>query len=189
MKNTIDLRVQKTNSLLSKALSDVMQKKPFEKITVSDICRAAMVHRTTFYNHFTDKYDLLNYMMNDLLNVFDCFNIENKSFDEYKSYCMKVAQVVINHITENISMFKLLLIQNKDERIISNFRSVLTQKIYEKLLKFDDNGTDLPIPAPIIANMYAGGCISVITWWIENDSQISSSDLLKYFDMMIRPID
>lgn len=40
------------------AMEKLMTTKPFEKITVLEICKAAGLSRGSFYNHFLDKYDL-----------------------------------------------------------------------------------------------------------------------------------
>ena len=56
-----DLRVQRTYLLLKNALLELLAKKSFDEIKVNDICNLAMIHRTTFYSHFQDKYDLLEY--------------------------------------------------------------------------------------------------------------------------------
>lgn len=38
-----------------------LSEKPFEEITVGELCENAQYPRATFYNYFDDKYDLLNY--------------------------------------------------------------------------------------------------------------------------------
>lgn len=45
-----------------------MQDKPFEKITIKQICDRAGVIRATFYNHFEDKYAALDYIADVLLH-------------------------------------------------------------------------------------------------------------------------
>ena len=57
MKET-DLRVIKTKAL-SSSLLQLLEQQLFQTITVNQICDNALVHRTTFYKHFYDKYDLL----------------------------------------------------------------------------------------------------------------------------------
>ncbi len=37
----------------------LMTEQEFETISVKEVCDRAMVHRTTFYKHYEDKYDLL----------------------------------------------------------------------------------------------------------------------------------
>ena len=66
-----DLRVRRTHKLLWEALMAELSERTIEEITVSDICERAMVHRTTFYKHYEDKYALLEQgirqMYDDLL--------------------------------------------------------------------------------------------------------------------------
>ena len=70
MQNTIkqekkeDLRIKRTKNLLVKALFELLAEKSIDKISVLDICDRAAVHRTTFYKHYEDKYDLLTYSLN-----------------------------------------------------------------------------------------------------------------------------
>lgn len=46
----------------------LMDKKPWEKITVIEICRTAEITRGTFYQYFSDIYDLLEQLEESLLN-------------------------------------------------------------------------------------------------------------------------
>lgn len=52
----------RTKLELGEALKKLMLQKPFEKISVSDIAEACNMTRTTFYYHFKDKYDLMNWI-------------------------------------------------------------------------------------------------------------------------------
>lgn len=45
-------------AVLFETLRELGAQKPFNKLTVKDICQAASVSKRTFYNHFQDKYDL-----------------------------------------------------------------------------------------------------------------------------------
>jgi AcrR family transcriptional regulator len=54
-----DPRIRRTRQLLQGALLTLMQSKVFDEISVHDITEAATVNRATFYDHYTDKYALL----------------------------------------------------------------------------------------------------------------------------------
>lgn len=58
-----DLRIRRTHKLLIDALRSLLEEKDFEDIHVKDICELAMVHRTTFYKHFEDKYQLMSFAL------------------------------------------------------------------------------------------------------------------------------
>lgn len=54
-----DIRVSKTRKMLLNAMSQLLKARNFNQITVNDLCKDALISRTTFYAHFLDKYDLL----------------------------------------------------------------------------------------------------------------------------------
>src|ERR1700674_2349544 len=58
-----DPRMRRTRQLLQGALRTLMQSKSFDEIAVQDITEAATVNRATFYDHYTDKYALLEAMV------------------------------------------------------------------------------------------------------------------------------
>jgi AcrR family transcriptional regulator len=59
----IDPRIRRTRLALQQALGKLLQEKEFDKISVQDIAEAAAVNRATFYDHYTDKFALLECMV------------------------------------------------------------------------------------------------------------------------------
>lgn len=55
----LDLRIRKTRRAIRSGLVKACQAKPYEHVSVADICRVSMVSRTTFYDHYTGKDALL----------------------------------------------------------------------------------------------------------------------------------
>ena len=51
-----------TKQALASALKTLMAAHPFEKISVGDICSECGMSRKSFYYHFQDKYDLMNWI-------------------------------------------------------------------------------------------------------------------------------
>lgn len=51
-----------TKSALATALRALMQEMPFDKIQVTHICERCGLNRKSFYYHFKDKYDLVNWI-------------------------------------------------------------------------------------------------------------------------------
>ncbi len=58
-----DPRIRRTRHLLQGALRELMQTKTFDEVSVQDITEVATVNRATFYDHYTDKYALLDAMV------------------------------------------------------------------------------------------------------------------------------
>jgi AcrR family transcriptional regulator len=58
-----DPRIRRTRKLLQGALGTLLQTKSFDEISVQDITEAATVNRATFYDHYTDKFALIEAMI------------------------------------------------------------------------------------------------------------------------------
>lgn len=51
-----------TKRALATALKEIMKEIPFEKVNVTQICDKCSMNRKSFYYHFKDKYDLVNWI-------------------------------------------------------------------------------------------------------------------------------
>lgn len=51
-----------TKKAIALAFKEVMKEKQFDKITVQDITKKCGLNRQTFYYHFEDRYDLMNWI-------------------------------------------------------------------------------------------------------------------------------
>ena len=51
-----------TKRALCAALKELMEEESFQKISVADICARCDMNRKSFYYHFRDKYDLVNWI-------------------------------------------------------------------------------------------------------------------------------
>jgi AcrR family transcriptional regulator len=59
----LDPRIRRTRLLLQHALGTLLESNEFDKISVQNIAEAAGVNRATFYDHYTDKFALLECMV------------------------------------------------------------------------------------------------------------------------------
>jgi len=55
----MDNRKELTRQLILESFKELTKRKPFEKISISTITEEAGIRRPSFYNHFQDKYELL----------------------------------------------------------------------------------------------------------------------------------
>lgn len=56
----MSLSQKRTKRIIIIAFQDLLYTHMLDSITVNDICEKAMIHRSSFYRYFEDKYDLLN---------------------------------------------------------------------------------------------------------------------------------
>ncbi|WP_311406812.1 TetR/AcrR family transcriptional regulator, partial [Liquorilactobacillus uvarum] len=80
---TTDIRVKKTRRTIIQTFLNLLGKMPFKKITVAKIYTEAEIAKSTFYDHFKDKYDLLDQIIQSLSEDF-AFEIKQK-FSEFNT--------------------------------------------------------------------------------------------------------
>ena len=68
---------QVTKRALEQSLKNLLLKKPLTKITINDIAEDCGINRMTFYYHFKDIYDLVEW---------SCLEDAKKALDEKKTY-------------------------------------------------------------------------------------------------------
>ena len=61
----MDPRIRRTRQMLFQAFRDLLGEKSFELISVQDISERSTLNRATFYDHFTDKFALLEAMIGE----------------------------------------------------------------------------------------------------------------------------
>ena len=83
----MDLRMVKTRNQIKDAFLTLRQKFMPENIMVKDICRIAMINKTTFYNHYTDSTQLSNEIDDGAIDrVISSFFEKDKLLDDPKAY-------------------------------------------------------------------------------------------------------
>lgn len=65
MEQKSDLRVVKTQRLIKATFLELVQAKPVQKITVTELAKRAEISKGTFYLHYLDIYDLYNQMVEE----------------------------------------------------------------------------------------------------------------------------
>ncbi|MCY8607481.1 TetR family transcriptional regulator, partial [Bacillus sonorensis] len=68
MAKQTDRRINRTKRMIRDALSELMEEKAFEEITVTDMTKKADINRGTFYLHYQDKYDLLDQSEEEIID-------------------------------------------------------------------------------------------------------------------------
>lgn len=89
-----EMQSQATKQALVDSLKQLLTKKSFSKITVTEIVENCGYNRKTFYYHFEDIYSLLRWMLEqDLLSVVDS--------NELTSDPEKVIRFALSYIKQN----------------------------------------------------------------------------------------
>ena len=75
---TQDRRIRKSQQPIKTAFIDLLQKYDFNDVTVQQISDLADIIRDTFYTHYLDKFDLLDKMEDEHVDIVRNFSKESK---------------------------------------------------------------------------------------------------------------
>lgn len=85
-----DRRTLYTKNVIKNTILELSNKKDFDKITVTQVCKIAEINRGTFYIHYVDLYEALDDILDDILentsNIFEHLNIKNKKENSKCTY-------------------------------------------------------------------------------------------------------
>ena len=109
-----DARVKYTKMVLKKALLELLEHKPVNKITVKEVCERAGLNRATFYAHYTDCFDLLESIEEELFGQFER-SMQNyvQSFD-----IAALVDGLYGIIQENEAVCRVLLFGRRSTELI-----------------------------------------------------------------------
>jgi AcrR family transcriptional regulator len=178
-----DLRVRRTHRLLWEALMAELAVRPFEEITVTDICERAMVHRTTFYKHYEDKYALLEQGMRQMYDALvaeaehappSAFSVEHPP-----PYFVSLFE----HVAEHRQFYTLMLCGEGVGRFQQLVKDYIVDVAESKLRDLTSARThlqDISVPPAMLVRFFAGGVLSILAWWLENDMPLSPHQMARY---------
>lgn len=183
MKKKEDLRVIKTKKNLYEGLLSIMKDKPFEEIKVSEICSVALTNRSTFYDHFSDKYELLASLIKDLEEELTKKLEQNKNLETEKDYYMKMIELLFDHISENISIYSSIIRNNTNSIANDMFKDTLVKDVEKHIKSSHANHGNIPIE--IITIFYVSAVINVCVYYISDPTRYKKEDILSYLRELV----
>lgn len=175
-----DMRIRRTKKQIWEAFLTLLQEQTFASISVRAICEQAMVHRATFYSHFTDKYALLAYGMQDAIQTIVKELPWNESIQKREAFLLSMLEYMRAHQR----LFSLL----RHEEFSRRFFSRLVIRVEREVTRPEGSLKQMAIPPSILAQFYAGAVLHVLIWWVEQEMQMPPKELADYINRLLLPL-
>ena len=160
------ISTRRTYLLLSQALFSLLEENPFEKITLTQLCDASMVPRSTFYRYFEDKYDLLYYC---LQTFFETVRLDRDIMYLKDGKGHAFVDKLISVIDQNKDSFTKICRTNKNGIFMDILRNYLMQIIEQILHQLQKEGCALKISQPVFTDLLADLYLSMAKCYLEAD--------------------
>lgn len=164
MEDKGDRRVRYTKALLRHALVELMQTHHISRISVKMLCDRADVHRSTFYAHYRDQYDLLAQVEQEVFENVKGY-LGAQRFDDGLSEAVQKVNRILEYAKENADLLTALFSENSD---ISFQRDIVKSLDIVSLApekNVDEKTRDYVILFGI------SGCLSIITKWLQDGTR------------------
>lgn len=180
-----DRRISKSKRALREALIALLEERGFDAITVNDLCERADLTRGTFYNHFSDKENLLAVLEDEVMA--DIGALQGRMHDitladmlAYRVAGRPLPLLVelFDYLREQSAFLHAVLGPGGDARFAPRLREAICENLVQNILheKYRDNPT--PFVEYYVA-FYAAAYLGIITCWIERGTPESSEDMAR----------
>ncbi len=165
----LDKRVQRSRAAIKTKFIELLYKKPFAQITISEIARETNYNRGTFYANFHSMDELLKEVIDETLHeMIEQIGIPYQAYEQVYLRELPIEEITLfNYFKEHASLYQLLL----SDHIRVDFRYQMAQAIEQLFL--DEYDYVLPKDSSVDAKwLYiyrANGIAGLIIRWIEED--------------------
>lgn len=174
-----------TKEALADALRQMMKVKPIDKITVKDIVEVCGVNRQTFYYHFDDVDDLLEWVFEDdaerVLPKEVVYEHWLEDVMTFMDYLEKNSDFTLNVYNSNSRLYMLRYLKAKMKACIESFAVIVSEGKNIERQDFE-----------FITEFYAACAIGFISQWMDGGMQMpremTRERILKVMDQSVENI-
>lgn len=162
-----------TKKALAETFRKLLSEKPFTKITVSEVCDQCGINRKSFYYHFSDKYEMVNWIFDYEYGCQSKYYYNNSiSKDNLLNLC--------TYFYNNRNYYKKLFNVEDYNSFSNHFRSFLMPHIDKKLRSCYADRID-----EFTLNFFADAVICAIKRWIDNPECIRPEDFVEKIESLV----
>ena len=149
-----------TKEALAAALKQMMTVKPMDKITIKDLVEICGVNRQTFYYHFEDVYDLLEWVFEEDANRVLPHEVVYEHWREdvfiFMQYLQDNSSFTLNVYNSNSRIYMLRYLEEKMAACIRSFAVIVSEGMNIDRQDFE-----------FVVTFYAKCAIGFISQWMD----------------------
>lgn len=155
-----------TKNALAASMKKLMAQKPFAKISVGDICEECGMNRKSFYYHFKDKYDLVNW-------IFYVDFIGRINWESYENEWKLLDDLCRYFYTERAFYKNALQIEGQN-----SFKEYFYETLQPVILYYMQNVFEESEKKDFYVTFFCDGFLSAIVRWLKEGSVIPPDEFL-----------
>ena len=177
-----DRRVRRTKKLLMQALTELMQQKQIQNITVTELTQLADMNRGTFYLYYRDVFDMVEKIEDEMFNALDRI-IAPSSGEGIASQTKPILTELFTLIEQNQDLCRVLLSENGDMSFLHRLYEFLRTKCWNTLSETDTVQED---EFDYHYSFVVFGCAGLIRAWVNRRCREPAEEMALLADSMLR---
>ena len=161
-----------TKAAIASAMKQIMQRLPFDRITTADILEASGISRKTFYYHFRDKYDVVNWIFEtEILEIImECTTLESWHEASYK---------MCRYFKKNCVFYKNAVNASGQNCFIQFLHVMVTGQMERLCRQAMDEGKLDNADFRFLVEFYYNAFIGVFIPWVRDDMREEPDSLVR----------
>ena len=168
-----------TKRALEQSLKNLLLKKPLTKITINDITEDCGINRMTFYYHFKDIYDLVEWScLEDAKRALD----ENKTYETWQQGLLQIFEAVQANKPFILNVYRCV---HKEQ--VEKYLQPLVDRLLLDVV--DEEAGEMTVRAEdrqFIAQIYSYIFIGLMLDWIKDDMREDPQQLVDRLAKLIK---
>lgn len=172
---------KRTLLLLRDTLRSLLCEKSFEAIQITEICERSMIPKSTFYNYFDDKYDLLHYFLQsyeleihapcaDPKETSGSFDVLNKLLDSMEKNWGYLEKIL--HFNSPTGYF------------YQEYHQFFIDSCYRYMIQNVKNYVHKELPFELIVKMNAYAVLTVLEWVYVKGHPLSREEIITFIQKL-----
>lgn len=167
-----DRRILRSKEALRRALLELMERKSFSSVSITEIVELANYNRGTFYTHYESKEMLLDDIIADLIQ--DLLRSFRAPYESSEVFCIKELSansvLIFDHFYQHRSLYTMLLksdvLPKVKEIMLVSLKNILTDE-----LLLEENDDQINQELHVVYSMHA--LLGLVFYWIEHNYHYS----------------
>jgi len=167
-----------TKKALAAGLKSLMKAKSFDKISVADIAESCGLNRQTFYYHFQDKFDLVNWIYNHELI---CFLPESLTYENWDSRLCEILEIM----EKDRGFYQATLKSSGNDSFQKYLYEITRRLLMEIIPKIAGSGVRHMESLSFIAEFFSFGIVGIVVQWAQRGMKESPREISRSLRALI----
>ena len=179
-----DRRVRRTKKLLTQALTQLLQEKQINEITVKELTDLADMNRGTFYLYYKDMFDMLEKIEDGMFEALDAI-VSPHEHDDVSQQTKPILLDLFRFIEDNQEMCRVLLSPHGDMNFLHRLNEVVREKCLRAWpnIRKEKGEADFDYHYSFVVF----GCAGIIRAWVNRNCSESAEKMAEMaYGMILR---